>query len=61
LSTEGAALRRQQWEQLENNNCKKIESWGGKQDQSQTSQAQPSEKKKWQYGYRPFGKNSLKK
>jgi hypothetical protein len=35
------------------------ESWEGRLDQSQTSQAQPFEKKKWWYACRLFRTNRL--
>jgi hypothetical protein len=52
-------LRREQREQLESNHCENSYR-EGRRDRSQTSQAQPSEKKKWLYACRLFGTNSFK-
>jgi hypothetical protein len=41
-------------------NTMQTKPWGGSQNQAQTSQAQPSEKKKWRCVCRPFRTNSLK-
>jgi hypothetical protein len=42
-----AALRREQWEQLESNHHEKRAR--GKEGETEKSQAHPSKKKKWRY------------